>query len=127
MKLFKEMDKFYFNRIRLSDEELIDTINSFHLVLQSYDTGLVLSNFYNHVKTSQHPPTIADLVKKPDEDICRPYIPNAEETKQRYLELEYNPNPISPEDLEEVKKKIEKSIKEAKKANEQRIAKLFEQ
>lgn len=96
--------------------------------LKDYPFQMIYNNLLEHMKRSNFIPSIAELVNKPKEDdICRPYIPNAEETKQRYLELEYNQNPISAEDLEGIKKKIEMSIKEAKKANEQRIAKLFEQ
>lgn len=118
------MDKFYYNRVRLSENELLETVKAYHAVLRNFDTNLVLQNFYQHVTSSQHPPTVADLVKQPTYE-KRLYVPDAEETK--LLTFKMDGEAADRSYIDSIKEDIEKKLEEGRKIHEQRIAKLYQQ
>lgn len=62
-----------FNQNDSIEKFIMDTVNTWHDILQDEDPEMVFKNLACHVKTNKFPPSIAELLRK-DEQIG-PHIP----------------------------------------------------
>ena len=77
--LFQKM-LIIFSRHLPSDENLRNILKQeYYNHLKDYDVELVARNYKEHVRTSNYLPTIADLVKKPNQE--QSTVPGVEQTR----------------------------------------------
>lgn len=64
-----------------------DILHAWHVILVDYEIEDILKNLVSYVKRGEaYPPNVGQLL--PKKEFNGPYVPNAEETRQRFLEQE---------------------------------------
>jgi hypothetical protein len=94
------------------EQKLVKVVDTWYKLLKDYEDEKIMGNLNHHIMRSKYPPSIAELVNQPKEEIpSGPAIPSAEETQEMFRERARNKrNAASPEVRERELAKIRRIL-----------------
>ena len=103
IELLETINSMYPGRIR--EDNFATTLSVWSSLLAKHDESTVFDNLAAHAETSTYPPTISDLLKKPEKST----VPGYEETMKRF-EVQGGREPADPKVAEAELAKIREML-----------------
>jgi hypothetical protein len=105
----------HFSQFMPKDENsLMFMKNEYFRELHNYDKDLVIDNLTNHIRISKYPPSVSELIKKPErESGSSRYVPGVKETLQNVNNLMLNEKAAEKEEADFYKDKIKNILEGA--------------